>query len=295
MFGPPAIYQIPNPPGSAPEIPWHPGVADNGHLVWGDGGSALVASALPGLATVTRVEPGQTPYTVFTYVPQTASSQVTIRGLVKNPFGGGWLASIVDLDVAMGVATGSVQYFGPGGTFVLATASGLPPPGDFAINDDGAGGLLLVSAGTLHRIVAGAPPVAPGTLTAPTTAMQGTPVIVTITGRPLSIAPLLFAADLPLGPPAFPSGALPITPYGFAHTSLGIQPTFLALEDGIPVFAPSPTLAGFLPPSGQRTLGYLVPPIATPLTVVLQAYILDAAAPNGLFWITNPVFLTLTP
>ena len=57
----------------------------------------------------------------------------------------------------------------------------------------------------------------------------------------------------------------------------------------------SPTPAGFLPPSGQRTLGYLVPPIVTPINLVLEAYILDAAAPNGLVWITNPVFITLTP
>jgi hypothetical protein len=289
------IWSIPNPPGSATEVPWHPGVVDNGHLAWAGGNAALVASALPGPGTVTRVEPGQPSQTAFTYSPLLPGSQVTIRGLIRSPFGPGWLASVVETDAATGVVFGSVHYFGPGGPFLLAAGSSLIAPGDFAINDDGAGGLLLVEAGTVHRITGAAPPIAPGTLLAPTTASSGTVVLVTIAGRPLSIAPFVFAADLPLGPPTFPGGVLPIPPFGVAHTSLGIQPTFLALEDGIPVFAPQPTPSGFLEPPGQRSLGYLVPPIASPVTVVLQAYVLDAAAPNGVFWITNPVFLTLTP
>jgi hypothetical protein len=111
----------------------------------------------------------------------------------------------------------------------------------------------------------------------------------------MSIAPMLLAADLPLGPPTFPFGVLPLGPYGFAHTSLGIQPSFVALEDGIPVFAATPTPSGFIPPSGVRSLAYVVPPITSTISVVLQAYILDTAAPNGLFWITNPRFVTLTP
>jgi hypothetical protein len=294
-FAAPTIYTIPNPPGSSPEVPWDPGVADNGFLAWAGANGALVASALPGSGTVDLVQPGQGTVPAFTYVPLSPSGQVIVRSLVANPFGPGWLVSVVETDPVTGTIAGSVHFFGPGGPFQIATASALPAPGDFAINDDGAGGLLLVSAGTVHRIVAGGPPVAPGTLLAPASAMQGTPVFVTVAGRPFSAAPFILAADLPLGPPSFPGGVLPIPPWGVAHTSLGIQPTFVVLEDGIPVFAPSATPAGFLPHSGQRTLGFLVPPITTAITVVLEAYILDSAAPNGLFWITNPAFLTLTP
>jgi hypothetical protein len=294
IFGPATIYQIPNPPGSAPEIPWDPGVADNAFLAWGDGNSALVGSALAGSGTVTRVEPGQAQQLAFSYVPLTAQSVVETRGLMRNPFGAGWLASFVEADAATGIVTGSVHYFGPGGVFLLASATGLAGVGDFAINDDGAGGLLLVEAGAVHRITGAPPPFAPGTLQAPTTATQGSPIAVTVSGRPLSIAPFVLAVDLPLGPPLFPLGVLPIPPYGVAHTSLGLLPTFVALEDGIPVFAPFPTPLGFLPPQGQRTLSYVVPTIPAPLTVVLQAYILDPLAPNGLFWITNPVFLALS-
>ena len=294
-FGPATVYRIPNPPGSTTEIPWHPGVADNGHLAWAGQNAALVASALPGPGTVTRIEPGQPDQPVFSYVPQFAGSTVTVRGVVPNPFGAGWLVSVLESDPATGIVHGSVQYFGPGGPWTLAAGAALPPPGDFAINDDGAGGLLLVEGGTVHRISAAAPPIAPGTLIAPASAMQATAIAVTIAGRPLSIAPLILAADLPLGPPAFPLGVLPIPPYGAAHTSLGIQPTFVVLEDGIPIFAPAPTPSGILPPSGVLSLGYVVPAIAVTVTVVLQAYILDPAAPNGLFWITNPALVTLTP
>jgi hypothetical protein len=294
-FGAAAVHQIPNPPGSVTPIAWHAGVADNGHLVWSGANAAFVASALPGPGTVTRIDPAQPDQTAFTYSPLFAGSTVTIRGLVANPFGAGWLASVVEHDPVSNTVTGSIHYFGPGGPYVLATAAPAPPPGDFAINDDGTGGLLIVDGGSVLRLFAAAPPVPPGTLTAPASAMQGTPVIVTIAGRPMSIAPMIFAADLPLGPPTFPLGVLPIAPYGFAHTSLGLQPSFVALEDGIPVFAPAPTPAGFLPPSGARSLAYVVPPVASPITVVLQAYVLDAAAPNGLFWITNPAFVTLTP
>ena len=276
-------------------IPWHAGVADNGHLAWSGPNAAFVASALPGPGTVTLIDPAQPNQTAFTYFPLFPGGVVTVRGLMANPFGAGWLASFVEHDPAFNVVTGSVHYFGPGGPYVFATGSPVPPPGDFAINDDGLGGLLIVDGGTIHRISAATPPVLPGTLQAPASAMQGTPIVVTIAGRPMSIAPMLFAADLPLGPPSFPLGVLPLGSYGFAHTSLGIQPSFVVLEDGIPVFAPAPTTAGFIPPSGVRSLAYVVPPIASAITVVLQAYILDQAAPNGLFWITNPAFVTLTP
>jgi hypothetical protein len=117
---------------------------------------------------------------------------------------------------------------------------------------------------------------------------------VSVNGRPFSLSPFILAIDLPLGPPQFPSGVYFLPPWGTFATSLGLLPSFTALEDGLGLFTPAPTPLGVLPPGGQRNLSYFVPLGAAGLTIVTEAYIVDAQAPNGVFWISNSVFVTFT-
>lgn len=289
-FGPGGIYVLPPPAGSVPPVLHDPGFGTNRLLAWISGGAFAVAEGL----TVTRVEPGAAPQVLHTYVPVLPGGQVEFRSFLRNPFGPGFLLSVVETAAGAAAATGIVEYVGPGGTFILASDTQLPLPGDFGMNEDGAGGLLLATGASVVRITQGATPWPLGSLSAPASFPQGGVLVATVSGRPFALSPFILAADLPLGPPAFPLGVHPIPPYGTAATSLGLLPSFVALEDGLGLFTPGPTPAGFLLPSGQRNLSYPIPLGAAGITIVAEAYIVDSQAPNGTFWISGPAFVTFT-
>ena len=288
-FQPAVIHRIPAATiGVSPEVPWAPGVAANAWLAAADGGAMLVAD----LNAVTRVVPGQPNTVVHVQGSSPATSGFSWRGLVQCPFGPGHIVTAAEPLVSQpGMALCSATWIGPGGPHGLAWDI-VPTPGDFAVATDGAS-LLILSQGTLRRLTVQQSGLIPGTLVAPSNPTAGGPFSMLITGRAFSISPIVVAADQILGPPMFPGGVLPIPPFGVVHTSLGLLPTFTPLHDGLGVFS-SVDPTAFLDPVGQWVSPtYVLPTSSSGLSLVLQAYIPDALAPNGLFWITNPVFVSV--
>jgi hypothetical protein len=78
----------------------------------------------------------------------------------------------------------------------------------------------------------------------------------------------------------------PIPPFGTAHTSLGVLPTFFPVIDGVGVFAPAN-------PSSQTPFVFSIIP-APPagslnLAITLEAYVLSPFGVNGVFMISNHI------
>lgn len=286
-FNPRQIYQVPAASlGTFTQNSWAPGPGTNAWLAGEAGGGMLCADA----DTIWRVRPGLPDVAVYTNPAVPVGTTYEWRGLIANPMGAGHLFSRVTATAASTV-TAEVVWFGDGPPRTLLSAT-VPAPGDFSINEDESGGFLVCTQGTLIRVSLTNPlPTPPGTLTAPTTWPASSPITVTLTGRPFTLAPFLLAVDLPLGPPQFPQSVLPVPPYGVVHTSLGLQSSFLAVRDGLGVFGPADPQAR-LDAGGVFAEIYGVPSTLAGTTLVLQAYVADPQAPNGLFFTTPPVLTT---
>lgn len=287
VFGPAQIWTIPaGQLGQVQETAWAPGAGQNRFLAPENGAAMLCADG----TSVWRVQPGAPNVAVYTHATAPGTT-VEWRGLCPNPFGAGHVASLVESAAGAASVTTLVLWIGPGGPRPLASIAE-PPPGDGGIAGDGSGGLLLSAGGQLFRLAPVAPPLQPpGVLLAPVLQPVAQPMTVTLTGRIFALSPFVFAVDLPLGPPLFPGGVLPIPPLGVAHTSLGLQSSFIPVRDGLGAFGPADPVA-FIGAGGTFDESYPLPSLLAGLTLVLQGYVLDLQAPNGLLRITPPVFTT---